>query len=246
MRHAVGVGVLLPAVFLVATGCATKDFVREYVGQKETAIGQRITTVEGNVAEGNQRLTTQTRRLDQESQRIGTVEGRVTEQAQRVEGMGFKVVSLEKGLAETGEIAKGAQRRADEAYTKAEDVDGRLTRLWNTRNNRNVVDTVNVQFGFNRADLNDGAQTALLNLVNDLKQNPKLSVQLEGFTDQSGDREYNTQLSQRRMESVRRFLVEKGVELPRIHGIGLGPITAKGEPAAQQRRVTVKVTVDAE
>jgi outer membrane protein OmpA-like peptidoglycan-associated protein len=232
-------GVLLPAVFLVATGCATKDWVREHVGQREAAIGQRIGTVEGQVADGSQRLDKQGQRIDAEGQRIGTVE-------QRVEGMGFKVVALEKGLTETGEVAKGARQRADEAYAKAEGVDGRLSRLWNNRNTTTVVETVNVQFAFNRADLSDGAQTALLGVAKELKENPKLTVQLQGYADPSGDREYNNQLSQRRMESVRRFLVDKGIELPRIHGIGLGPIMAKDEPAAQKRRVTVRVMTESE
>jgi len=50
-------------------------------------------------------------------------------------------------------------------------------------------------------------------------------------------------LSQRRVEAVRRFLVEKGVELPRIHLVGLGPITEKGTPNDQKRRVTVNLMV---
>jgi outer membrane protein OmpA-like peptidoglycan-associated protein len=42
---------------------------------------------------------------------------------------------------------------------------------------------------------------------------------------------------------VRRFLVEKGIELPRIHLVGLGPIMEKGTPNDQKRRVTVKLMV---
>ena len=77
------------------------------------------------------------------------------------------------------------------------------------------------------------------------------SLELEGYTDSAGDAMYNIQLSQRRSEAVRRFLVEKGVELHRIQSIGLGDIrpsadngTAKGRE--QNRRVTVRTFAPAE
>ena len=72
-----------------------------------------------------------------------------------------------------------------------------------------------------------------------------LVVDLEGYTDNVGDPTHNIQLSQRRSEAVRRFLVEKGVEMNRIHSIGLGDIkpsadntTPKGRE--QNRRVMVR------
>jgi outer membrane protein OmpA-like peptidoglycan-associated protein len=84
--------------------------------------------------------------------------------------------------------------------------------------------------------------------VKDLRDNERLSVDLEGFTDPSGPRDYNVQLSQRRVDAVRRYLVEQGVPQPRIHGTGLGPLVKTGnpEPAAQKRRVTLHVMVDAD
>ena len=40
------------------------------------------------------------------------------------------------------------------------------------------------------------------------------------------------------------YLVEKGVQLSRLHAVGLGPITAKESPDEKKRRVTVKMLVD--
>lgn len=162
------------------------------------------------------------------------MEGRV----QRVEGMGFQIQKLEASVGE-------ARSRADEAFARAEQVDGRLTRLWNNRHARDLADTVQVHFGFDRWDLNDTAQTALLSLVKELRENPKLVVDLEGYTDSVGTPEYNVGLSQRRVEAVRRYLVEKGIELPRIHSIGLGQLSDNGKPEeqAKNRRVAVKLMV---
>jgi outer membrane protein OmpA-like peptidoglycan-associated protein len=108
------------------------------------------------------------------------------------------------------------------------------------------VDTVAVRFGFNRADLNDGAQTALLDIIKQLQTNPTLVVDLEGYTDSTGDAMYNVQLSQRRVEAVRRFLVEKGVELHRVNSIELGPARPLADNNTkagrdQNRRVAVRM-----
>lgn len=157
----------------------------------------------------------------------------------------------EATLAEVGDGAKAAQGRADAAYGRAdaaqgraEEVNSRVSRLWNNRHKRDVVETLHVQFGFDRWDLSDGAQTALLQITRELKENPLLSIDLEGYTDPTGPREYNIGLSQRRVESVRRFLVGNGADLGRIYSVGLGPLTTKGEQAALQRRVTVRVMIN--
>jgi outer membrane protein OmpA-like peptidoglycan-associated protein len=155
------------------------------------------------------------------------------------------------GRGEVGDGARIAKTRAEAAHTRAEaafgradEVNTRLSRLWNARHKRDLVETLHVQFGFDRADLSDGAQTALLAITKELKENPLLSVDLEGYTDQSGPREYNVGLSQRRVESVRRFLVGNGADLARIYSVGLGPLQAKTEQAALQRRVTVRLMIN--
>jgi len=232
MRRSITLGVLMPAVALVLTGCATKDWVRETLGQKEAEINQRVGGVETRVGGVETRV-------DQEAQRIGTVEGLVTE------GSG-RITALESSVGQAAETARQAHSRADAAYSRADEVDSRLTRLWSNRNKRNTVETVHVQFAFDRADLSDAAQTALLSIIKELKENPNLTVELQGFADPSGPRDYNVALSQRRVEAVRRYLVDKGMELPRINSIGLGALNDKGEDNAKKRRVTLKLMVHAD
>jgi outer membrane protein OmpA-like peptidoglycan-associated protein len=141
-------------------------------------------------------------------------------------------------------MARGAGERADAAMNKAGGVDGRLSRLWANRYNQKAVDTVEVYFGFDKADLSDGAQTALVGVVKELQASPTLIVRLGGFTDPTGKRDYNYLLAQRRVESVRRFLVEKGVELSRVQAIGMGPLEDRGVPEEKKRRVTVTLMTD--
>ena len=55
MRAVMRIVVVAPAVLVLASGCATKNWVRELVGQREAEIDQRVGTV---------------------GDRVGTVEGR--------------------------------------------------------------------------------------------------------------------------------------------------------------------------
>ncbi len=158
---------------------------------------------------------------------------------QKVDGVDSRLKTAEGGLAQTKD-------RADSAYTKADDTNSRLTRLWSNRNTRNQVETYQVLFGFDKWDLNDNSQTTLVSIVKEMKENPNLTVDLQGYADPVGSYPYNVGLSQRRVESVRRFLVEKGIELPRINLIGLGPIAEKGTPNAEKRKVTVRLMVNKE
>jgi outer membrane protein OmpA-like peptidoglycan-associated protein len=230
--------VLVPVVFLLASGCATKKWVRESLEQKDTAIGQRV----------EQQFEQRDAKI---AERIGTVEGRVAGETQRVEGIGQRVEGmgqrmggLETSIGEASAAAASARETGNSALAKAEGVDSRLARLWSNRYNPKVVDSVDVYFRFDRADLDDGAQTALTALVKELQANPGLTVELVGYTDSKGPREYNYQLSQRRVEAVRRFLVDKGVGLSRIQSVGLGPMTTAQTPEAQKRRVTAKLMLD--
>ncbi len=225
--RSISIGVLLPSVLFIATGCvATRSWVQETLGQRTSEIDQRVSTVDTERRQDAARLETSVR---QGAQRLEGVEVSVREGSQRLDSV--------------GQEASAANKASLDARLKAEEVDGRLTRLWDRRNVRNLSDSVAVQFGFNRADLDDAAQTSLVALVRELQQNPKLMVELEGYADPKGNRDYNVQLSQRRVETVRRYLVQNGIELSRINAIGLGPIADPKTSDASKRRVTVKVLV---
>jgi len=238
MRHVSRTGVLVSLTLLiVATGCATKGWVREEMGKQEAQVGQRIGQVD-------ERIGTEAKRVDAVDKRVDSVEARVSQEAQKTDGMGVRVGTLETSITSTSEAARGARERADAAMAKAEGVDSRLTKLWNNRYNAKVVETVNVQFGFNRSELDDGAQTTLLGLIKEMQANPGLTVDLAGYTDMKGARDYNYNLSQRRVESVRRFLIEKGVQIGRIQAVGLGALSDPATPEAQKRRVAAKLLID--
>jgi outer membrane protein OmpA-like peptidoglycan-associated protein len=240
--------VLLP---LLGAGCATKTFVREEVGRAEAKLGADVGRVEGT-------LTEERARISSLSDRLGETRAVADSAAQKAVEASGQAQAAQARAEEAGTRAAQAHGRAEEAYaaagqaqTRASEVDARLTRLWANRHKRVAGDTVVVLFRFNRWDLDDRAETALVELARQLQAHPQLVVELEGYTDNVGDPSYNVQLAQRRADAVRRFLVQKGVELHRIHWIGLGDIrpvadnaTARGRE--QNRRVMVRVSAPAE
>jgi outer membrane protein OmpA-like peptidoglycan-associated protein len=225
MKTTLLIGAVLATGIPLLTGCATKDFVRK--------------TTEARMAPAEQRIEAMERGLQTTDDAVRSTNQGLTETK-------ATLTEHQSAIGENKAAIADTRQRADKAMERADGVDTRLTRLWTTRNQRNQVDTVAVRFGFDKSDLDDKAQTALANLVKDLKENPKLGVELQGYTDPQGPGAYNVQLSNRRVEAVRRYLVSQGIELPRIHSIGLGPLTDGGVPNAEKRRVTVRVTADKE
>ncbi len=62
-----------------------------------------------------------------------------------------------------------------------------------------------------------------LNVVVDfLRANPRVEIELEGHTDNRGDAKKNLKLSQMRVQQVKGYLVSKGISARRIRGRGFG------------------------
>lgn len=79
------------------------------------------------------------------------------------------------------------------------------------------VDTVrNIYYDFDKSNIREDAAIELDRLVNLLSQNTELKVSLSAHTDKRGSNPYNDKLADRRVESARKYLEEKGVAPERI------------------------------
>lgn len=90
-----------------------------------------------------------------------------------------------------------------------------------------------VYYEFDKADLTDNSREALDRLVKVLKENPNITIELSAHCDYRGRAEYNEKLSQRRAESVVRYLTEHCIEAERL--------TAKGYGESQPKTVSKKM-----
>lgn len=80
----------------------------------------------------------------------------------------------------------------------------------------------NIFFEFDKATLQPESFPELNRLVNLLKDNPKMSIEIAGHTDNKGSDEYNLNLSQERANSVMNYIIEQGINANRITAQGYG------------------------
>ena len=103
-----------------------------------------------------------------------------------------------------------------------------------------------ILFSTNSYDINDTIKAVLNEFSDYLKQNPKLSVSIEGHTDNVGNPADNLILSQNRAKSIYNYLVSRGIDKARLSYKGYGetkPIAsnASAEGRAKNRRTVFKV-----
>ncbi|MBL7718090.1 MAG: OmpA family protein [Flavipsychrobacter sp.] len=112
----------------------------------------------------------------------------------------------------------------------------------------------NVFYDYDKADLRPESIASMDSLVNFMKDNPSLSVEIYSFADAKGTDDYNINLSKRRAQAVVNYLESAGIEKERMIAKGYGeknpaaPNTVKGKdnPEGRQlnRRTEFRVVSD--
>jgi len=104
----------------------------------------------------------------------------------------------------------------------------------------------NIYFEFNQAYLRRESLETLSKLVEQLKKNPRIKIEIQGHTDNIGTREYNQKLSEKRAEVVMEYLIKNGIspERLRVRGFGetkpVAPNTTE-EGRAKNRRTEILI-----
>ncbi len=104
----------------------------------------------------------------------------------------------------------------------------------------------NVQFEFNSSELTAGSSESLDKVVDAMNEYPTLRIEIQAHSDNSGDAGYNQSLSEERANSVRDYLISKGIAPDRMEAKGYGesqPVADNDtrEGRATNRRVELKV-----
>lgn len=104
----------------------------------------------------------------------------------------------------------------------------------------------NIYFDFDKTTLKSESFVELDKVVDFLKQNSKISIEIAGHTDSKGSDTYNENLSQGRSQSVVDYLVSQGIDRERLQAHGYGeskPIDSNEteEGRANNRRVEFTV-----
>jgi outer membrane protein OmpA-like peptidoglycan-associated protein len=201
------------------TACATKGFVRNRVGE----VNDKVESVSKSLEETQERTRKNEAAINEANQRITQVDQKA-------------------GAA--NDAAANARTAAAGAASKAEAVDKATKRI--VYEVTLSEDQGNFKFG--QAALPDDAKARLDEVVKQLKANPNGAyIEVEGYTDNIGGKDYNQKLGLERAESVKRYLYEQHqIPLHKISVISYGadkPIAPNNtkEGRAKNRRVVIKV-----
>jgi OOP family OmpA-OmpF porin len=106
--------------------------------------------------------------------------------------------------------------------------------------------TLGFNFEFNSAGINDETARYLDDLASALHDNPELRINLVGHTDNIGSEKFNLRLSQHRAETMKAYLVRKGVDPSRISASGKGlhePLNDNSTEAKRALNRRVELTI---
>jgi outer membrane protein OmpA-like peptidoglycan-associated protein len=226
--------VLCGGIGVLASACATKGFVREQVGTSETRLSQRVDTQETQLRQTTERATATAQTLESTGQ--------------KVQGLDTRVTGLDSRVTEVGTLASDAKKDAAAVAATQREAEAQFNQKFANRNRYAPVETKIIYFDFNKASLRDEGINELAEIARALKADPNAVLELQGFADSRGSAQYNYQLTRERVDAVVRHLVQQhGVDLRRIHAVGMGKI---GLPAgekptrdalAKSRRVEIRL-----
>lgn len=136
--------------------------------------------------------------------------------------------------------AANAQRQASRDTVSAQTAPGSATVAGESSSSRTSASyPVVFLFGLNKAEVDDSYQAEFDKIASDLKGDASRRALITGFTDRSGNVDYNKQLSKRRADSVREQLLSRGVRPSQVRITGQGQENASRAWNPSDRRVEV-------
>jgi len=218
--------IAVPIVVLAvggSTACATKKYVRTSVG------------------EVNEKVDSQGRAIEETQERTRKNEGRIAE-----------VDTKAQAAAQSAQAANDAAAQAKNAATAVgTEANGKFDAI-DKASKRLVYEVVLSEdqgnFKFGKTTLPDEAKQKLDEMVAQMKQDPKnIYLEIEGHTDNVGDKVTNERIGLQRADAVKRYLYEQyQIPLHKMNVISYGmekPVAPNKTRAgrAQNRRVVIKV-----
>lgn len=139
------------------------------------------------------------------------------------------LASLDKANPRAGLVVNKVQETYDNSPT------GPATVVFNT-----------IYFEFEKSDLGEEARVELDRAADYMKRHPAVQFELYGYTDSKGSESFNTGLSQKRAESVKNYLLGKGVSAQQLHTIPKGmsdPVGLNDSEAGRRKNRRVEIRI---
>lgn len=213
------VAVLVAALALGSTACATKKFVRSSVGATNDKVESLIDALEETqqrTSRNEKRIAEVDDKVQNVQQTADTANGMASSAAGTAKAAGVRIDALDKA---TKRLVYGIALSADEA-----------------------------NFAFGGTDLPSGASAKIDDLIHQLQADPKnVFIEIEGHTDNIGSPMANAKVGLARAQAVQRYLYDHHqIPLHKMNVISFGedrPTASNATAAgrAQNRRVVIRI-----
>ena len=148
-----------------------------------------------------------------------------------------------------GQISKcpkvGEEIKVEKKSTKNDFENTEEKRIAKSLQDGEQLSFTNIRFKHDSDELTDPSKVILNNVINVLNKLTDLKFEIQGHTDSVGPEVYNKNLSERRANSVKNYLVSNGIDAGRLTAVGFGeskPVATNGtrEGKALNRRIEFK------
>jgi outer membrane protein OmpA-like peptidoglycan-associated protein len=235
------------ALSTFTTGCVA---THKYVAKTIAPVEQRVSGTESKNTEQDQKLTTQAGQIEATDRDLSRTKERLTDTDAKAVAAGQSAQRANDAAMAADHKADGAQQAANTAQSSATKVQGNVDTL-----GHNVDGLVKykmsgsgvVLFALGQKTLTADAKSAIDDFYKGADGKGRFVIEVQGFTDKTGDRAMNEALSQERAEAVARYLAnEHNVPLHNITLLGSGVATGDQktrEERKQSRKVEVRLLV---
>lgn len=102
-----------------------------------------------------------------------------------------------------------------------------------------------IQFQHNSNEIPADAYHTLNRIAEYTVRNPKTRIQIKGYTDSHGAYSYNIMISEQRANTIKNYLIAKGVKPSKMTALGLGPQDfVAGNESEEERRLNRRVEIE--
>lgn len=223
------------------TGCATKKYVRTTV----TPIQQKVGELEATAQNQGKSIEELERGVSRADERAMGAEG-------KADAAGKEAALARREAAEGKDLASQGLTRADQLGRDMNTMNSSIQARFENMQNFKLVTTEQILFKVGQSELNDESKAMLDSAVSKVSNLKNFVIEVQGFTDTTGNKAMNLELSRKRADAVVRYLTTKhNVALHRIFvaGYGADVQVADNKTRAgrqQNRRVEMKVFVSAD
>lgn len=237
------------ALSLLGTGCVA---THKYVAKTIAPVEQRVSGTEGKNADQDKQIAAQGTHLDELDKDASRTREKLTDVDGKAVKAGQDAMVADQKAGAAQQSADGAKQSADGAKQVADNAVKGLDQLGQTvqgMNKFHMLKSESVLFPLNAAKLTPDAKDQLTSLSKDATSQDRYLVEVQGFTDKTGDAIYNESLSQERAQAVARFMTnEFDIPVRNISILGSGYARPVGDDKTRDgrkmnRRVEVRVWV---